>query len=49
MFVPKQMFLVRGVGIHHAKLNSFELALRKAGLAPFNLVRVSSIFPRGVG
>ncbi len=45
MFVPKQMFLVRGVGIHHAKLNSFELALRKAGLAPFNLVRVSSIFP----
>ena len=45
MFVPKQMFLVRGVGVHNVKLNSFELALRKAGLAPFNLVRVSSIFP----
>ncbi len=45
MFVPKRMFLVRGVGIHAVKLNSFELALRKAGVAHFNLVRVSSIFP----
>ncbi|MDA0745818.1 MAG: arginine decarboxylase, pyruvoyl-dependent [bacterium] len=45
MFVPSRMFLVRGVGTHEAKLSSFELALRKADIAQFNLVRVSSIFP----
>jgi len=45
MFVPQKMFLVKGVGTHQAKLNSFELALRKAGIAQFNLVRVSSILP----
>jgi arginine decarboxylase len=39
------MFLTRGVGIHREKLTSFELALRDAGIAHFNLVRVSSIFP----
>ena len=47
MFVPSRMFLVRGVGVHEAKLNSFELALRKAGIAEYNLVRVSSILPPG--
>jgi arginine decarboxylase len=45
MFVPKRMFLTKGVGKHREKLTSFELALRSAGIATCNLVRVSSIFP----
>ncbi|HHY57039.1 MAG TPA: arginine decarboxylase, pyruvoyl-dependent [Chloroflexi bacterium] len=43
--IPRKLFLTRGVGIHKEKLTSFELALREAGIAQFNLVRVSSIFP----
>ncbi len=43
--VPRKLFLTRGVGIHKEKLTSFEMALREAGIAHFNLVRVSSIFP----
>jgi len=43
--VPDKIFLVRGRGSHKEKLVSFEKALRDAGIAPFNLVRVSSIFP----
>ena len=43
--VPKEIFLTRGVGRHKEKLASFEMALRKAGIAEFNLIRVSSIFP----
>ncbi len=43
--VPHKMFFTRGVGSHKEKLTSFELALREAGIAQFNLVRVSSIFP----
>lgn len=43
--VPRKLFLTRGVGVHREKLTSFELALRDAGIAEFNLVRVSSIFP----
>lgn len=39
------MFLTKGVGVHREKLASFEGALRDAGIAAFNLVRVSSIFP----
>ena len=39
------MFLAKGSGIHKEKLASFELALRDAGLAPYNIVRVSSIYP----
>jgi arginine decarboxylase len=42
---PKGVFLTKGVGKHREKLNSFELALRSAGIAEFNLVRVQSIFP----
>ena len=38
-------FLTKGVGVHKEKLSSFELALRDAGVAPFNIVRVSSIYP----
>jgi arginine decarboxylase len=45
IFVPKRMFLTKGVGKHREKLTSFELALRSAGIAACNLVRVSSIFP----
>jgi len=43
--VPKKIFLTRGSGVHKDYLQSFEIALRNAGLAPYNLVNVSSIFP----
>jgi len=46
-FVPKQMFFTKGVGKHRQNLQSFEEALRDAGIAEYNLVRVSSIFPPG--
>lgn len=39
------MCLTRGAGRHRERLTSFELALRDAGIASFNLVSVSSIFP----
>jgi len=45
VFLPKRIFITKGVGIHKEKLSSFELALRDAGIAPFNIVRVSSIYP----
>lgn len=45
MFVAKKIFLTKGVGKHRERLSSFELALRSAGIASCNLVRVSSIFP----
>ncbi|HEY6809114.1 MAG TPA: arginine decarboxylase, pyruvoyl-dependent [Gemmatimonadales bacterium] len=45
MFIPTKAFLTKGVGRHREKLTSFEMALRDAHLANFNLVRVSSIFP----
>ena len=44
-YVPRAMFLTKGVGRHRENLTSFELALRDAGIASFNLVSVSSIFP----
>lgn len=47
MYVPSKLFLTRGVGKHREKLASFEMALRAAGIAHFNLVKVSSIFPPG--
>jgi len=43
----KGIFLTKGVGRHREKLTSFELALRDARIAEFNIVRVSSIFPPG--
>ena len=43
--VPKQMFFTKGAGKHRDNLQSFEEALRDAGIAAFNLVRVSSICP----
>ncbi len=45
--IPRKLFLTRGVGVHKEKLTSFEMALREADIAQFNLVRVSSIFPPG--
>ena len=42
-----EVFLTRGVGKHKEKLASFEMALRDAKLAHFNIVRVSSILPAG--
>jgi arginine decarboxylase len=47
IIVPRMLFLTKGVGKHKEQLSSFELALRNAGIANFNLVRVSSIFPPG--
>jgi arginine decarboxylase len=43
--VPKKIFFTKGVGKHKERLTSFEMALRDAGIASQNLVRVSSIFP----
>ncbi len=45
MYVPSKVFLTRGVGQHREKLASFEMALRKCGIAHLNLVKVSSILP----
>ena len=42
---PKRMFFTKGVGVHRNKLQSFELALRNAGIEKCNLVCVSSIYP----
>jgi len=45
--IPKYFFLTKGVGKHKEKLQSFELALRDAGIHYCNLVNVSSIVPPG--
>jgi arginine decarboxylase len=45
--VPSKLFFTNGVGVHREKLQSFELALRDAGIATLNLVSVSSIYPPG--
>ena len=47
MYVPRKLFLTKGVGRHKEKLTSLELAFRRAGIAPFNLIKVSSIYPPG--
>ena len=46
-YVPRMMFLTKGVGRHREELHSFELALRDAGIEKCNLVQVSSIMPPG--
>ncbi|MHA1883672.1 MAG: pyruvoyl-dependent arginine decarboxylase [Promethearchaeota archaeon] len=44
--VPKKIFFVKGKGISsNSELQSFEQALRDAGIEKYNLVRVSSIIP----
>src|SRR4030066_585403 len=45
--IPKKVFFTKGVGKHRYQLQSFELALRDAGIEKFNLVLVSSILPAG--
>ncbi len=45
MYIASKMILSKGVGQNKEKLVSFELALRNAKIAPFNIVKVSSIFP----
>ncbi len=45
MFVPREIFLVKGVGKEKERLASFEMALRDANIAEYNLVKVTSIFP----
>ncbi len=47
MFVPNKMFFTKGVGRHKDYLQSFELALRDAGIEKCNIVTVSSIYPPG--
>ncbi|NIP31333.1 MAG: arginine decarboxylase, pyruvoyl-dependent [Candidatus Dadabacteria bacterium] len=43
--IPTAAFVTKGVGKNKNKLTSFEMALRLAGIAEYNLVKVSSIFP----
>jgi len=45
MYIPKYMFLTKGVGVNKEKLASFENALYHAKISHLNLVQVSSIFP----
>jgi arginine decarboxylase len=45
--IPRYFFLTKGVGKHKEQLQSFELALRDAGIQHCNIVRVSSIVPSG--
>jgi arginine decarboxylase len=45
--IPKYFFLTKGVGKHKDYLQSFELALRNAGIHHCNIVNVSSIIPPG--
>ena len=45
ILVPSKAFLTKGVGRHRERLTSYELALRDAQIAQYNLVTVSSIFP----
>lgn len=46
-FVPREIFLTKGVGKHKDQLQSFEMALRVAGIEKQNIVTVSSIIPPG--
>ncbi len=43
--IPRKIFFTKGIGTHKSQLGSFENALRDAGIAKYNLVEVSSIFP----
>jgi arginine decarboxylase len=43
--VPRFFFLTKGVGAHKENLESFEVALKDAGISSYNLVTVSSIVP----
>lgn len=45
--IPSKIFFTKGVGRHKHQLQSFELALRDAGIEKYNLASVSSILPPG--
>jgi len=45
--IARYLFLTKGVGKHKEQLQSFELALRDAGIQHCNIVTVSSIVPSG--
>ncbi len=45
--IPDGVFFTKGVGRHREQLQSFEIALRDAGIEKCNLVTVSSIYPPG--
>ena len=45
MFVADKIFFTKGRGVHKDYLQSYELALRDAKIAPTNLVSLSSILP----
>ncbi len=45
--IGQKIFFTKGVGVHKEYLASFEAAIKNAGISPFNLVTVSSIFPPG--
>lgn len=45
--IPRYFFLTKGVGKHKEQLQSFEIALRNAGIHYCNIVNVSSIVPPG--
>lgn len=47
MYVPTKVFFTKGVGRHKEYLQSFEMALRDAGIEKCNIVTVSSIYPAG--
>lgn len=48
MAAPTKIFFTKGVGKHKDYLQSFELALRDAGIEKCNIVTVSSIYPPNV-
>ena len=43
--IPNKVFFTKGIGRDRKKLQSFEAALRDAGISRMNLVQVSSILP----
>jgi len=45
--LPRGVFFTRGKGVAREKLASFEMALRGAAIARYNIVKVSSIYPPG--
>lgn len=45
--LPQAVFFTRGKGVWKEKLASLEKALRNAGIAEYNIVKASSIFPPG--
>jgi arginine decarboxylase len=45
--IPRYVFMTKGLGRHKDYVQSFELALRNAGIHACNIVIVSSILPPG--